>query len=222
MQTYYIQFGLFAILLPFNCPNYFYSFIASAVNFLRNKFRITCRLRIGKMDENKFRHFTMCDVKNMECVYVCVCGCNRSVHDTFEIAREPNDRKKSSASFWAWKLCAQFLNVRLLQYNIFYTSSLWKAEHCAVTCCDARTRSLSLPLLLSLMYVHQTEHNTIKLLFIFVLVSFHHTISFSSPPPTIPGEVFSRSFGSAPFSLLFICFKVALLFYLRNNTSKLH
>lgn len=77
-------------------------------------------------------------------------------------------------------------------------------------------------------YVHQTEHNAIKLLFIFVFAS-------SQPPSSPPSSthvaskfltpIFSHplSFSNCwPLLLLFICFKVALVFYLRNNTSKLH
>lgn len=81
-------------------------------------------------------------------------------------------------------------------------------------------------------YVHQqTEHDAIKLLFIFVFISFQHHTSFSYLQwLRRRGFVFIRSSSlslirllfSFYFLLFFICFKVALLFYLQNNTSKLH
>lgn len=88
------------------------------------------------------------------------------------------------------------------------------------------------------MWTTDGTRDAIKLLFIFVFISHQHHTSFSQHRQWLRRRGFVAfafirsqslslslshlSFSFIPFLLFFICFKVALLFYLQNNTSKLH
>lgn len=163
-----------------------------------NKFCVTCRTI--RQNKNKFRHFIM--------------WIQSLFRDTSRWRkREKKIKWRNTLSLWLIRPFAvdffffsfflflgELFSILKCSFTMHYTSSLRKAE------CFKFLALFSLFPNSLMKSVHQTKHIAIKLLFIFVFVSFHHTHPISATLHS--STFFSFSFYSSlslSFELVFRC-----------------